>query len=460
MKFALVAFGNEESYGLLFVGGELKRHGQTIRFFDAEQADAVESVIAWRPHFVCFSPLTTFFARALQIAGAVKAALPDAVTVFGGHHVTAVPASVEAEEIDAAVVGPVRGAVERLLAGERGEIHTPLTTPDDLPLPARQEYYADVPRMGGRYRKIMCAMLGCPWNCAYCSSAAGHMRGIFGNEAHTRYFLARRPLAALLAEARAIVAWDTLEIEWVDDDVLHGDDAGDWLPEFAAAWREEIGLPLYVSSTSVNVLRVPDSALRALRQVANCVGLGVQAIRPQSLKLFNRAWDSESRMKEAYDRLTTFGFRVNLQGIVGLPVEDPVEDAIDTIKGMQRIGPGSVCSCYPLIVYPGTEMARYCSRRGLAMNEACTGDTNTGVPSLAFPPEVLRRLRNACKLATLFVRFNVDEKWMRPLLDIEFDDETSKALSTVRYFECVRDRLGEKGERAFAQILAGMRLRY
>jgi len=35
VKFALIAFGNEESYGLLFVGGELLAHGQTIRFGDA-----------------------------------------------------------------------------------------------------------------------------------------------------------------------------------------------------------------------------------------------------------------------------------------------------------------------------------------------------------------------------------------------------------------------------------------
>jgi len=35
VKFALMAFGNEESYGLLFVGGELLRLNQSIRFFAA-----------------------------------------------------------------------------------------------------------------------------------------------------------------------------------------------------------------------------------------------------------------------------------------------------------------------------------------------------------------------------------------------------------------------------------------
>ena len=43
MRFALVSFGNEESYGLLFVGTELKRHGE-IRFFDAEMAESVNAI--------------------------------------------------------------------------------------------------------------------------------------------------------------------------------------------------------------------------------------------------------------------------------------------------------------------------------------------------------------------------------------------------------------------------------
>ncbi len=54
---------------------------------------------------------------------------------------------------------------------------------------------------------------------------------------------------------------------------------------------------------------------------------------------------------------------VNLQGIVGLPIDDPVEDAIETLKGIQRIGPGSICSVYPLMVYPGTELSKLCEKK-------------------------------------------------------------------------------------------------
>ncbi|MHC4123709.1 MAG: hypothetical protein ACYSSI_09070, partial [Planctomycetota bacterium] len=65
MKTALIAFGNEESYGLLFVGGELLEHDQEIRFFDAEKDNVEEQVIDWKPEFIMLSPMTTFYPAAL-----------------------------------------------------------------------------------------------------------------------------------------------------------------------------------------------------------------------------------------------------------------------------------------------------------------------------------------------------------------------------------------------------------
>ena len=208
------------------------------------------------------------------------------------------------------------------------------------------------------------------------------------------------------------------------------------------------------------MLRVSDNALRTLKRIVNCVGIGIQAIRPESLKLFNRSWDDESKMKAAYDRLRSFGYAVNLQCIVGLPVDDPVADAIETIKGMQRIGPGSIVSCYPLMIYPGTEMEKYCRKNNIALNDASNGDTNSGIPSILFAPEEVKRLRNICKLATMFVKYNIEERWMRALIDIDMDESTSRNLSMTRYYECVTDRLKDKGEQIFNDIMRGMKLRF
>jgi hypothetical protein len=54
MKHALITFGNEESLGLSFVGGELIKHRQPIRYFDGERdglAATADRVADYQPQF-------------------------------------------------------------------------------------------------------------------------------------------------------------------------------------------------------------------------------------------------------------------------------------------------------------------------------------------------------------------------------------------------------------------------
>ncbi len=461
MKFALVCCGNEESYGLLFVGGELLLYDQEIKFFDAELATVAEDVIAWSPDFTCFSPMTTFFSYTRDISIKVKEALPDVVAVFGGHHAFSDPDIVDLDGVDVAVVGPVRGSIDKILEGERGIIKTCLTVPSDMPMPSREQYYKDIPRMATRYRKVMLSTLGCPWNCSYCSSSSSHIIKLHGIESYRRYYRNRRPIDTIIEEAKEILRLgETYEIEWSDDEIFSGNEAETWVPEFARRWEKEINIPLYLQTTSVFALRVSDEVLDSMKNIVNCIGMGVQAIRPESLRIYNRQWDNEEKMKKAYDRYIKHGYSVNMQAIIGLPVEDPVEDAIDTIKGLQRIGAGSICSIYPLQIYPGTAISKYCKENNIEMNELSTGDTNTGIPNIKFDPKDVKRLRNLSKLGTMFVKHNVSEEWIRILMDVEFDEETSKKISLTRYKECVMDRLKEKGEEVFEKILKTTKLRY
>jgi len=460
-KIALVCFGTEENYGLLFVGGELLLFEQEIRYFDAEHDTITDAIIAWAPDYLFFSPLTRYFPAAMNVLRDVKQHLPEVVSAFGGHHACSDPAIINLEEIDIVVVGPVRGSIDKIISGEKGLIRTHLTDPADMPMPARKEYYRDIPRMATRYRKFMLSMLGCPWNCAYCSSSSDHLRDVYGKEAHKRYYLSRRPIQVVIEEAKQILSLGkTEEIEWVDDDIFSGPDIETWLPEFVEVWEKEIGVPMYVSSTSALTLKVSDNALATLKRIVNCIGIGVQAIRPESLKLLNRAWDNEERMKKAYDRLVAFGYAVNLQAIVGLPVDNPMEDALETVKGLQRIGPGSICSVYPLQIYPGTVMEKYCSENNLVLSDQSMGDTNTGIPGIAFSEDDTKKMRNICKLATFFVKYSIDERWMRILLSADFSENASQSISMGKYYECVVDRLGDKGRELFDEIQRGMKLVY
>lgn len=431
VKFALVHLGNEESYGLLFAASDLKKYGE-IKFFDGGFGNPYPEILEYKPDYLCFSPMTEFYPSAKKIETEVKAR-SEVTTIYGGHH--AANCGTSCGDLT------VTGSSKNLDLSKRGIVHTEPVLAKDLGVPAREEYYRDIPRMKERYRKIMLSVVGCPFQCTYCSSKHSD--------------LGHRDMDSVFREAEFIRDC-THEIEWVDDDVFAGNE--DWLLEFFGRWEKEIGIPLYVSTTSINALRASRKLLHAMKPSVHCIGMGMQAARPQSLKLLGRSWDSRFNVENAYERLVEYGFRVNLQAIIGLPVEDPIGDALDTIMALTEIAQGSVVSVYPLQIYPNTAMARYCAMNNIALNQE-SGDTNTGIPGIHFGEFNNRRIQNLCKLATMAVKYGISRQWLEALLDVNLG-LCSKKLSEIRYFECIRDRNPENADEIFRNVFKTMKLRY
>jgi radical SAM superfamily enzyme YgiQ (UPF0313 family) len=462
MKFALLCAGNEESYGLLFTGSELSSLNQEIKYFDTEQdSRVVDEIMAWSPDFICFSPMIAFFDKLLNICRQIKKENHKIISVFGGIYVFTNPNIIEDPYVDVVVIGPVRGSIQRILNGEKGIIRTELTLPEDMPFPYRKKYYEDIPRIRDRYRKFIVSLQGCYHNCSYCNSSSYLRIKEFGSDNFKRYFLHRRPVDVMIEEVRDIIRYgQTYEIQWCDDDVFSGYNMENWLMEFSKKWQEEFRLKAYIQASTQSCLSVPDEVLLEVSKITDCVGIGIEAIRPFSLKLFNRQWDNEEKMKKAYDRLKSFGLSVNMQAIVGLPVEDPVEEALDTIMGMQRIGAGSICSVYPLQILPHSQIEKYCKENGFLFHDTNIKETNTGIVDIKFDSLTSKRLKNICKLGTMFVKYNINEDWMRALIDLDFDDYTSKKLSEIRYKECLMDRIKNDGDKIFEEVIKVTNLRY
>jgi radical SAM superfamily enzyme YgiQ (UPF0313 family) len=154
-KFALIHMGTDEVYGLEFVAAELKKHGHRIRWFDGDSSHAVGEVVDWGAKYMCFSPLTTFFPSALEFSRKVKSLCPDIRSIFGGHHVTAVPEACDLDGIDKIVVGPVYGTIDQIVAGSGDKILKGSPVPVHLMTPSRREYFEAVPNIGERHKRSL-----------------------------------------------------------------------------------------------------------------------------------------------------------------------------------------------------------------------------------------------------------------------------------------------------------------
>jgi radical SAM superfamily enzyme YgiQ (UPF0313 family) len=218
------------------------------------------------------------------------------------------------------------------------------------------------------------------------------------------------------------------------------------------------------------VVKATKEALSTLAQLAKHVQLGVQTTGGDSARLFNRHFQSEAQVIEACKILTDYGIKIKLEVIIGLPnidglVPDPVTDAIKTIQMCQRIcrevPPGSTwTTCFPLMLYPGTALWKKAMKAKVPLSEACEFEWHKGEGSIKFDPLTMKRIKNMSKMATMFIKYDMSERWMRALIDVNLDDSSSKQLSECQYLEGVMHRFGDKMEQKFDKILEGMNLKY
>ena len=475
LRWCLIHIGNDMTYGLAFVAGELLRLKHKIAWLDGDDDIEIlnKKIKDYAPDYVCFGPLSSEFLRAVVLVKEFKKVLPSIKSVFGGKHCLAIPEEIKKiKEIDYLVWGPVSSSIDQIIESPSKTLIKGKPTDPCNMQPAMREYYEQVPHMGKRYRKLIMSHFGCVYNCSFCCTSL--TRKHYGAKAYKEYWLARRPVENMIKEAKLFLEFDTKEVSLEDDDVLYGTHEGadgtEWLSEFAKAWKKEIDLPMFANATPQTVVKATDEALSTLAQLAKHVQLGVQTTGGNSARLFNRHFQDETQVIEACKILTDYDIRIKLEIIIGLPnidglVPDPVTDAIKTVQMCQRISrevpQGSTwTSCFPLMLYPGTSLWEKVMKAKVSLSEACEFEWHKGEGSVKFDPLTMKRIKNMSKMATMFIKYDMSERWMRALIDVNLDDSSSKQLSECQYLEGVMHRFGDKMEQKFDKILEGMNLKY
>jgi len=452
-KFALIHIGTHEVYGLCYVAGELAKGGHTFRWFDGEDEKVVHAIVDWNPDFICFSPLSAFFATAIRLSKEVKEQLPSIRSVFGGIHVSAVPEIVDLDEVDIVVIGPVDGTIDKIIQGKTSTtIKGQASSPENLK-PIKREYYEQIPRIGTRHGKMIMSHFGCVYNCAYC--ATHRIREEFQPKEYKRHWLTRRPLVDMIDEAGWFLEYPTTEVELSDDDMLYGSDIETWLTSFAAAWKDKIGLPLIGNVTPLSVIRASNATMETLSNLVCNVCVGLQSSEDETLRLFNRQFQTKKVFKEAVDRLHAFNIPVKIDVIVGNPVKDPITDAIETMKFAQTVGTKKViATIFPLMLYPGTKLTAWCVQQGIPLNEECQFNFYGGVGSLKFDADTAKKLRNLTKLGSFFITHNIPEYWIRALIEVDIDNEAAHLIAKCNFQDslCHHGKTDEEIRKILAQV--------
>jgi len=454
IKCLLVHQGAMENYGLMFVAGELKRLNCDIKWIDGDiEPFPIEQVKEYNPDYLFFSPMTFSFNKALLIAKKVKELSIKGKCIFGGHHISAVPEDAENEMIDYAVFGPVYGTLEKIFSGTSKTMLTGRQGEIDELNPAKEEYYNDIPSITKLPKRFIMSHFGCPFNCTYCSTS--RVKSMYGPKEYKRMFLKRRSPGNVIEESKIFLKYPPKEVFMADDDCLQGKDAEGWLEEFAELWKKEINLPIttYVSPFSVN--KASEKLMRTVASLFPFINMGVQSFDKNSLKLYNREFQTEDVIRKAVSKLRKFGVRGTLELIIGVPCGDPIEEALFSYQKLQEIAPDFYCNAYPLIVFPGTDLHKYLIENNIPFNDPAKGcRIHEGFTSIIFNDDIMEKIRTLSKLSNFLVSHKVNIHYMRALLEMKVDDKAAFDIAKANFIVAQMYKFGEGEEYAMKRMAA------
>ena len=346
------------------------------RFDENEFAKRIKELSPFMVGISCYTPTVISGSR---IAGLVKRYLPEALTVVGGPHVSALPEEtlIEFREFDAGVIGEgeeisveladklfntgsaegVKGTVYRkdgrpIITGNR----EPISDLDALPFPARhllnRELYKGQSHRGFsrsflNITEIMTSR-GCPNRCIFCASDVV-MKGA------VRF----RGGSSVKSEISECVERYGFNHFTVSDDTftLKEDRLYDICEEFArrkVAWN-----------CNARVWPISRKMLSAMA-LSGCTGItfGVESGSPRILKLIKKNVSPE-QIEDAFRLSKEAGIKlVEADIIIGSHPSETRHDIAMTKRLLDRISPDIVMISI-IVPYPGTEIYDIMKRKGL-----------------------------------------------------------------------------------------------
>jgi len=367
-----------DKLGMLYLARILKDAGHTVDMVqdDVDSAD----LYLQRSHvdFVMYSVTTGEHLWFIEKNKELKKR-HRFIAVMGGPHFTFFPEQgLSDPDIDFVVQGPGEGVILGIVEGETQEKLVRGHIPEDvnaIPAPDRSILYK-YKEFGEARMKRFIAGRDCPYSCKYCFNHLFHQ--LYRSERHK--FYQRVSPDKMIEEIKAVRKAYGLELVYFNDDDLAGNHA--WLFEFCEKYKKEVGLSFCGSIRANNV----DYGILRIMAGAGCsfLNIALESASPETQKFLRRGNITNRQVEEACEACKTLGIKVRLQNMIGLPVSNPLIDALETLRYNQMIDPidSSVSIFQPL---PKTDLWKDCVQKGLIDKDTeCMNfyeDTVLAIPS-------------------------------------------------------------------------------
>lgn len=343
---------SHEPLGLMYLSGALLRAGHETKAIMAHKA--LETVGSWGPDFVAFQVLTGDQDKWGRVAHDIKQHYPHVKTIFGGPHYLFFQKANQ-PEADFVVKGEGENAIISIVEGREIPCLNSIENLDSLAHPDRSLLYNDeFPAIRDNVIRNVITTRGCPYKCTYCYNSMKEWQELMGPKrlkSHSPEWVIEDIELAILKHGGELISFQ--------DDIFAT--SMDWLERWVKLYQR-LRIPFFAQ---LRPRFITEERIKLLKEAnihiaSFAVESGVEKTRREIL---DREEPNDVIYKGAM-LLHKHGIKFRMQNLLALPVEDPLRDALDTLKFNMKCRP-TLSWCSLLQAYPGTKVADYVVKKGM-----------------------------------------------------------------------------------------------
>jgi len=420
-----------DKLGICYLAALLKKAGHEVDLVQDDLENADKYLVESPADFVMYSVMSSEANWVLKRNQELKAK-HDFVSVVGGPDPTFMPPRwVDDKAIDFVVQGPGESVVLNIINGSAQRLSRGnLLGSFEYFSPDRNIIYK-YDELGKSGMKRFMAGRYCLFSCVYCFNHA--FKKIFQDQ---KSCFTYRPLPEIMfQEIMEVKDKHGLELAYFNDDDLAADP--NWITKFCELMISA-GTPVNfggsIRATSINEKMVKMMASAKCR----FINIALESANAETQKFLRRGGITSDDAYRAVRWCETAGIRVRLQNMIGLPVADPMTDALETFEFNKKCRPTeSWAGIYQPL--PGTELCAYCVEKGLVSRDA---------QPVGFFDKTILKIKDPEKINRLgkYWFWAVKEKWPLELLKEKLNepvsDEAMEAMTQARFAASKKDFFG------------------
>jgi radical SAM superfamily enzyme YgiQ (UPF0313 family) len=425
-----------DKLGILFLSSALKTHGHQVDL--VQENDGIEDRIEeYCPDFVMYSIMTGEHVWFIEKNGDLKRKF-EFTSVFGGPHPTFFPEQSESDpNVDYIVRGPAEQTIVELVEGKHNQKVITSCLPmslDDIVSPDRSILYKYEEFKNSGIRRFI-GSRDCKNACAYCFNHIFHR--LFKDQKQA--FFKRISPSKLVDEIIDVKNKYGLSMTYMNDDNLAEDH--EWLNKFCNEYKERVYAPFKINFCGS--VRADSSSRDILSEMskAGCsfLNIALESVSKESQTLLRRGRITNEDVEKACNSCKEFGIKVRLQNMIGLPVNDPLGDALDTFEYNKKIDPeDSWASIFQ--PFPKTDLWKYCLKHDfITEKDEC----------MNFYDDTILKIKDAEKINSLHkwwhfaVKCKIPTEFLELLLEIPLTDAQKVKIQNLRWKLAAKSLYGE-----------------